>query len=101
MLSQQRKLYCGRTIAPNAVAAGAPGWDFAVVPLAEDGRIAFSDLELPSNAMFGAVVGLLSSEDEQTFERELSWGRHLMLPALICPLELASRLPLLRQLRAH
>jgi type II protein arginine methyltransferase len=101
MLPHQRKLYCGRTIAPSAVTSSFSGWDFGVVPLFANDAPAFSDFEITASLAHGMLVGLLSSEDEGAFERELSWGRHLMFPALICPLELAGRLPLLRSLRAH
>jgi protein arginine N-methyltransferase 5 len=101
MLSQQRKLYCGRTITPEALATGGAGWDFVAVPLSSEGRIAFSDLDLPVSTWRAHVIGLLTAADPALFAREISWGRHLMVPAMICPIELAEQIELLRQLRAH
>src|SRR5262245_14205324 len=98
---QSRKLHCGRTIAPNAVSQSVPGWDFGAVQLFDGERPTFSDLDLPSSVWYGHLVGLLTSDTPSLFARELSWGRHLMLPAVICPLHLAENVENARIIRAH
>lgn len=101
-LSFHRKLHCGVAVEPTHLGSVATaGWDFVAVPLSAGLEAPFSDLVLPTAAWQSHVVGLTAATDEGILARELSFARHLGLPAIVCPLELAERPAMLRHIVVH
>lgn len=101
-LSFHRKLHCGIAVEPAELGSVATtGWDFVAVPLSHGGEAPFSDLALPTPTWQSHVVGLSAASDAAGLTRELSFARHLGLPAVVVPLRLAEQTAALRRIVAH